>query len=278
MSRQTQQAYTPPIEASIITALVTVSALLGGLFAGNYLLRWLVDGKGIYALVIGGLLASIVAVSALVTLGLRRLKPWAWYAGVGLFVAAAAVALVVFVLKLSFLAFGYLLLNVITAAYVYHTRPIYTPGTQARYDAYYDESILYRFHLFRQMRQNDQTPLGVKLLAVVATLASLLAFVQALRLLWMGKGASIVLGVLVIAAAAVQTYTVYGLWMLERWAWFAGLALFGLATVFAGFRVVLFGGAPMSLFELAVNGLITGYIYWKKPLYAPRVTIDLTPR
>ena len=278
MSGQTQQEYTPPIEATIITALVAVLAALGGLFAANYLVRWLVDGEGVYALVIGGLLAAVVAVSAVVTLGLRRLKPWAWYAGVGLFVAAAAVALVVFVLKLSLLAFGYLLLNVLTAAYIYHTRPIYTPGTQARYDAYYDESVLYRFHLVQQMREYDGTPLGVKLLAVVATLASLLAFVQALRLLWMGKGASIVLGVLVIAAAVAQTYIVYGLWMLERWAWFAGLALFGLATVFAGFRVVLFAGGPVALFELAVNGLITAYIYRKKPLYAPRVTIDLTPR
>lgn len=85
------------------------------------------------------------------------------------------------------------------------------------------------------------------------------------------------LGLFVVGVAALQLYTLYGLWIVERWAWFAGLALFGLATVFATFRILLFPD-PVALVEFVVNGLLTAYVYRQKPLYAPRVTVDLTPR
>lgn len=277
MSGQAQQTYTPPLGVTVISALMALSALFAALFAGHYLLRWLLDGDAMYTAVIAGALIGLTAASAVVALGLRRLKPWAWYAGVGLFGAAAALALLIFVLKLSLLSLGYVLVNLVTAGYIYHQRPIYTPGTQARYDAYHKESVIYRLDMVTEMRQSDAAPLGVKVLAVFATLASLVAFVQGIRLIWMSSTAATVLGLLVILLAVLQTYTVYGLWIVERWAWFAGLALFGLATVFATFRVLLFPDV-VAVVEFLVNGLITLYLYRQKPLYAPRVTIDLTPR
>lgn len=272
-----QQSYSPPLGVSVISALIALSALVSLLFAGHYLLRGTVQGKGTHALVLAGVLLGVAALEGVVALGLRRLKPWAWYAGVGLFGAAAAVSLYVFVLKLSLLAMGYLVLNVLTAGYIYHKRPIYTPGTQARYDAYHGESVLAKFEMVREMRESDAAPLGVKAVAVVGAFASLIAFAQGVRLIWMSNGAATVLGLLVVVTVALQAYTLYGLWIVERWAWFAGLALFALATLFATFRVLLMP-TPLATVEFLVNGLITLYLYRQKPLYAPRVTVDLTPR
>lgn len=277
MSRESQQSYSPPLGVTAISALIALSALVSTLFAGHYLLRGTVQGKGDHALVLAGVLLAVAALEAIVALGLRRLKPWAWYAGIGLFGAAALVSLYVFVLKLSFLAMTYLLLNVVTAVYIYHKRPVYTPGTQARYDAYHQESVLAKFELVQEMRESDAAPLGVKVVAVVGALASLVAFAQGVRLIWMSSGAATVLGLLVVVAATLQAYTLYGLWIVERWAWFAGLLLFGLATVFATFRILLFPDA-VAMVEFVVNGLIALYLIRQKPLYAPRVTVDLTPR
>lgn len=276
MSRS-EQSYSPPMGISAITVFIGLSALLSLLFAGHYFLRGTVQGRGTHALVVAGVLLTLAALEAVVALGLRRLKPWAWYAGIGLFGAATAVSLYVFVLKLSFLALTHLLLNVAIAVYIYHKRPVYTPGTQERYDAYHSESVLAQFAMVQEMRESDAAPLGVKVVAAVGALASLLAFVQGVRLIWMPSGPATVLGLVVVAAAGLQAYTLYGLWIVERWAWFAGLLLFALATVFAAFRVLLFPDG-VAVVELFLNGLIALYLYRQKPLYAPRVTVDLTPR
>lgn len=276
MSRS-EQSYSPPLGISAISALIALSALLSTLFAGHYFLRGTVQGKGTHALVVAGVLLSLAVLEGIVALGLRRLKPWAWYAGIGLFGAATAVSLYVFVLKLSFLAMTHLLLNVAIAVYIYHKRPVYTPGTQARYDAYHSESVLAQFAIVQEMRESDAAPLGVKVVAAIGALASLLAFVQAVRLIWMPSGPATVLGLVVVAAAGLQAYTLYGLWIVERWAWFAGLLLFGLATLFAAFRILLFPDG-VAVVELFLNALIALYLYRQKPLYAPRVTVDLTPR
>lgn len=166
-----------------VSALIGLSALFGALFGGHYLLRGTVQGKGTHALVLAGILLGLAALQAFVALGLRRLKPWSWYAGVGLFGAATAISLYVFVLQLSFLAASYLLLNAFVTGYVYHKRPVYTPGTRARYDAYYSESVLAQFEVFRELRDSDAAPLGVKVVAVVGAVATLVAFGQGVRLI-----------------------------------------------------------------------------------------------
>ena len=277
MSNRSEESYSPPLSVTAITGLTVLSILLGLLFAGNIFLRWLGMGKGSFLLALSVGLLAVVAIQALVLVGLRRLKPWAWYAGVGVFGAATVAALFVFVLKLSLLAGSYVLLNVVVAVFVYHKRPIYTPGTRARYDAYYSESVLYQFETVQKMRDSDATPFGVKLLFVVGSLASVLAFFQGIRLIWMGNGVMTMLGLFVVAVVVLQTYTLYGLWILERWAWFASLLLFGIATVFAAFRILLFPDV-LAVIEFVLNGLIVAYIFHRKPLYAPKVTVDLTPR
>ena len=277
MSTRSEQSYSPPLSVSAITALIVFSMGLSLLFAGHYFLRWATMGKGTTVLAIAGALVAVAALETVVLVGLRRLKPWAWYAGLGVFGVATVASLFVFVLQLSLLAGSYVLLNVLTAVFVYHKRPIYTPGTRARYDAYYSESVLAQFAVVREMRDTEATPIGVKVLFLVGTLASAVAFVQGIRLIWMGNGVVTVLGLFVVAVAALQTYTLYGLWILERWAWFASLLLFGIATVFAAFRILLFPDV-LAVIEFVLNGLIVAYIFHRKPLYAPKVTVDLTPR
>jgi hypothetical protein len=173
-------------------------------------------------------------------------------------------SLFVFVLQLSLLAGSYVLVTVLTAVFVYHKRPIHTLGTRARYDAYYSESVLAQFEVVREMRDTETTPIGVKVLFVVGTLASMVAFVQGVRLIWVGNGRDGI-GLFVVAVAALQTYTLYGLWILERWAWFASLLLFGIATVFAAFRILLFPD-PLAVIEFVLNGLILAYAFHRRPL------------
>lgn len=170
-----------------------------------------------------------------------------------------------------------MLVTVLTAIFVYHKRPIDTPGTRACYDADYSESVLAQFAVVREMRDTEATPIGVTVLFVVGTLASAVAFVQGIRLTWMGNGIVTVLGLFVVAVATRQTYTLYGLWILERWAWFASLLLFGIATVFAAVRILLFPDV-LAVIEFVLNGLIVADVFHRKPLYAPKVTIGLTPR
>lgn len=277
MSGRSRQSGSAPLGVTAICAFIGLSALLGVVFGFHYLLKGTVQGGGTHAVVLGGILLGLALLEGVVALGLRKLKPWAWYAGIGLFGAAAAVSLYVFVLQLSLLALSHLLLDVVIAVYVYHKRDVYTPGTAARYDAIHSESVLAKFEVVREMRESDAAPLGVKAIAVVAALASLVAFFQGVRMIWMPGGAATVLGLVVVAGAMLQAYTLYGLWVVERWAWFAGLLLFGLATVFASFRILLFTDA-IAVIEFFANALITLYLYRQKSLYAPRVTVDLTPR
>jgi uncharacterized membrane protein (DUF2068 family) len=277
MSNRSEQSYAPPLSVSAITGLIVLSMGLSLLFAGNSFLQWLGEGTGSFLLVLVAVLVAVAVLETVALVGLRRLKPWAWYAGIGVLGVATVASLFVFVLQLSLLAGSYVLVNVLTAVFVYHKRPIYTPGTRARYDAYYSESVLAQFAVVREMRDTEATPIGVKVLFVVGTLASVVAFVQGVRLIWTTSGVPTVLGLFVVAVAALQTYTLYGLWILERWAWFASLLLFGIATVFAAFRILLFPD-PLAVVEFVLNGLIVAYIVHRKPLYAPKVTVDLTPR
>lgn len=98
MCTRSKQSYSPPLSVSVITALIVFSTAVSLLFAGHYFRRWATMGKGTTVLAIGRVLVAVAALEAVVLVGLGRLKPWAWYAGLGVFGVATVGSLFVFVL------------------------------------------------------------------------------------------------------------------------------------------------------------------------------------
>ena len=237
----------------VVTSLFGGSSLAGGLVLALY---------PVLAAVVTGYLVYAIAVRV---------------GGDSRFGLAAVVSLYVMLLKLSFLGFLRFVVDVSVAVYIYHQRDVYTPGTQARYDAIRARGVLAQFGVVRALRRGETAPLGMRAVVAAVGLVTVVSFFQGVYYIWGHGGAGTVFGLLIVLMAGVQAYVLYGLWTVERWAWFAGLFLFGLAAVIALFRIFLYNDV-VAVAEFFLYGAITLYTVRRKPTYAPRVTVDLTPR
>ena len=272
MSRTREHSSTAPLGVKTICVLVALSAIIAVVLGLHFLLQG--DDHGT---VVGSVLLALAVLELVIARGLWTLKPWSWYGGMGLFGLAAIASLYVMLLKLSLLAFVRFLVDVTIAVYIYHKRDIYTPGTQARYDAIRSQGVLATLGFVREMKRGETAPLGMRLIVGVVGLLTVVTFFQGVYYIWGHGGAGVVFGLLLVLMAVLQAYVLYGLWNVERWGWFAGLFLFGLATVLAAFRIFLYNDA-VAVVEFFCYGGVTLYTFQKKPTYAPRVTVDLTPR
>lgn len=272
MGRTREHSSTAPLGVKAICAFIALSAVLGVVLGLHFLLM-----GGDHGTIVGSILLGFSLLELLVARGLWTLKPWSWYAGMALFGLAAVVSLYVMLLKLSFLGFLRFVVDVSVAVYIYHQRDVYTPGTQARYDAIRARGVLAQFGVVRALRRGETAPLGMRAVVAAVGLVTVVSFFQGVYYIWGHGGAGTVFGLLVVLMAGVQAYVLYGLWTVERWAWFAGLFLFGLAAVIALFRIFLYNDV-VAVAEFFLYGAITLYTVRRKPTYAPRVTVDLTPR
>ncbi len=263
---------TAPLGVKAVCALVAVAAAI----AFFYGLHFVVQGNQ-HDIVLGAVLLTLALFEAVAARGLWNLKPWSWYAGLGVFVLSAVVGFYVLILKIDdpLLPGINFLVSAVGAAYIYHQRPIYTPNTQARYDAIRNESVLGEFEFYQRMKADQSAPLGMRLLVVVGALFSVIAFFQGTYYIW--HHGHVVTGLMLVAAAGVELYVLYGLWFVQRWAWFAGIALFGLGAVIALFRIFLVNDT-VAVAEFFLDVFVVAYLVSKKPVYAPRVRVDLTPR
>jgi uncharacterized membrane protein (DUF2068 family) len=272
MGQQRTHDSTAPLGVKAVCALIAVSAAI----AFFYGLHFVVQG-GDHDTLLGTVLVVLALFEGVAARGLWHLKPWSWYAGMVIAVLAAVVAFYVLILKIDDPLFPgiHFLGNVVAAAYIYHQRPIYTPNTQARYEAIRSDSVLGEFEFYERMKADQSAPLGMRLLVVVGALFSVVAFFQGIYYIW--HHGHVVTGLVLVVAAAVELYVLYGLWFVQRWAWFAGIALFGLGGFLALLRVLLVGDT-VAIAEFVVDAVVVAYLLSKKPVYAPRVRIDLTPR
>ena len=272
MGQQRTHDSTAPLGVKAICALVAVSAAI----AFFYGLHFLVQGNE-HDILLGVVLVVLALFEGVVARGLWSLEPWSWYAGLAVFVVGSVVAFYVLVLKVDDPLFPgvQFLVDVAGAAYVYHQRPIYTPNTEARYEAIRSDGVLGEFEFYRRMQADQSAPLGMRLLVVVGALFSVVAFFQGVYYIW--HHGHVVTGLVLVVAAAVELSVLYGLWFLQRWAWFAGIALFGLGAFLALLRLFVVGDM-VAIAEFVVDVVIVVYLVSKKPVYAPRVRVDLTPR
>lgn len=272
MGRKRTHDSTAPLGVKVICVLIAVSAAIAFVYGLHFLLQGNDHGT-----LLGGVLIVLAVFEGVAARGLWKLKPWSWYAGMAISVVSSAVAFYVLILKIDDPLFPGIqfLANVVTAAYIYHQRPIYTPNTQARYEAIRSDSVLGEFEFYERMKADQSAPLGMRLLVVVGALFSVVAFFQGVYYIW--HHGHVVTGLVLVVAAAVELYVLYGLWFVQRWAWFAGIALFGLGALLALLRILLVGDM-MAIAEFFVDAVIVAYLLSKKPVYAPRVRIDLTPR
>lgn len=263
---------TAPLGVKAICVLVALSAAI----AFAYGLHFLVQATQ-HGLVLGVILVALALFEVVTARGLWNLKPWSWYAGMTVFVVGSAVAFYVLVLKIDDPLFPgvHFLVDVVTAAYLYHQRPVYTPNTEARYEAIRNDGVVGEFEFYQRMKASQPAPLGMRLLVLLGALFAVVGFFQGAYYIW--HHGHVVTGLVLVAAAAVQLYVLYGLWFVERWAWFAGIALFGLGAFLALLRIFLVNDA-VAVAEFFLDAAVVAYLLSKKPEYAPRVRVDLTPR
>ena len=272
MAQKRTHSSTAPLGVKVVCVLVAIAAAI----AFFYGLHFLVQGND-HSTLLGSVLLVLAVFEAVAARGLWKLKPWSWYAGIATFALGSVVSFYVLILKVDdpLLPGVQFLVNVVTAAYIYHQRPIYSPGTEARYEAIRSDGVLGEFEFYQRMQADNSAPLGMRLLVAIGALFSVVAFFQGVYYIW--HHGHVVTGLVLVVAAAIELYVLYGLWFVERWAWFAGLLLFGLGALLALLRILLVGDM-MAIVELFVDGLLVAYLLSKKPVYAPRVRVDLTPR
>ena len=272
MGQTRTHSSTAPLGVKVICALVAVSAVIAFLYGLHFVLM-----ANRHGMVLGAILVVLALFEGLVARGLWNLKPWSWYAGMAIFAVGAVVAFYVLVLKIDDPLFPgiHFLVTVATAVYIYHQRPIYTPGTEARYEAIRTDGLLGEFEFYQRMKADQSAPLGVRLLVLLGALFSVVAFFQGVYYIWHHGHA--LMGILLVTAAAVELYILYGLWFVRRWAWFAGILLFGIGAFLALLRIFLVNDA-MAVAEFFFDALLVAYLLSKKPVYAPRVRVNLTPQ
>jgi hypothetical protein len=115
----------------------------------------------------------------------------------------------------------------------------------------------------------SQRPLGVTVLAVLAVLEGLLAFVAAMALMFAGVlgsaggasngGTAVVVGAAMFALSMVSLGLGLGFWLQKAWAWGAAFMVFAVVVVL-NLATVMFLGA--SLFSIVVPVAVAAGVMW----------------
>lgn len=111
-------------------------------------------------------------------------------------------------------------------------------------------------------------PLGVKTICVLAAIVAIVAFFQGVYYLWKPSDMHTLIGGVLVVGAVIELAVAWGLWTLRPWSWYVAIGLFGLATVFAVYRILLQGDA-VAVVEFLVDLTVSVYIYHKRDLYTP---------
>ncbi|MCU4802808.1 hypothetical protein OB920_20810 [Halobacteria archaeon HArc-gm2] len=98
-------------------------------------------------------------------------------------------------------------------------------------------------------------PLGIKIVCVLAAVGAAFGLLGSLVML----AAAPLLGVLALALTTAQAVTVYGLWHLRSWAWWAGLVVYGLGG--------LSHLADLNVVGFLVSALVVGYLLARRRLF-----------